>query len=302
MTVSLDRLSLSPSSLSPASERSLGLRPVRRSHWWREVLIVAVFYGLYTLVRDVRGDKPVSVKMALTNARRIIRLEHWFGAFQEERFQHWFLSDRWLIRICDDFYGTVHFVAPVAVLLILFFKFPGRYRQWRNTLALITGLALIGFFFFPLMPPRLITLYLPQYHFVDTLQTVGGLWNFSKGPVNDVSNQYASMPSLHTAWSAWCAAALWPVIRPKWGKAAILVLPAFTIFAIVVTGNHYFADAAVGLALLAICHLISLGILRPVDHWARMHYSRNDTAGEGQPAPAVDLAEKDPVERADSSL
>lgn len=274
-----------------------GLRPIKRSHWWIEVLIVAVFYALYSMVRDIRGEKPVSVEMAFTNAKRIIHLERSLGIFQEQRIQHWFLSDRWLIELCDDFYGTFHFAVPVVVLLLLFFKYPERYRQWRNTLALITGLALIGFFFFPLMPPRLLPS--PPYHFVDTLQTVGGLWNFSSGPVSSVSNQYASMPSLHTAWSSWDAAALWSLIPPKWGKVAVLILPVFTVFAIIVTANHYFADAVAGVVLLGISHMISVRILRPVDHWARSHYARDKA-----PAATTDLTggPGDDRDRADTGL
>src|SRR5580693_1139740 len=154
-------------------------RPVQRSTWWREVLLIATFYGLYTMVRDVRGDRPVSVFQATTNAHRIIRVERALGLFHEANIQHWFLQYRELIRLCDDYYGTIHFVAAIAVLGLLFFRYPGRYRLWRNTLAIATGLALIGFSFFPLLPPRLLP---PGYGFVDTLQVVGGLWNFSSGP------------------------------------------------------------------------------------------------------------------------
>ncbi len=55
--------------------------PARSSvrRWWREVLLIATFYGLYTLVRDVRGDRPVSVFQATTNAHRIISLERALG-------------------------------------------------------------------------------------------------------------------------------------------------------------------------------------------------------------------------------
>lgn len=233
------------------------------------MLVVAVFYGLYSLVRDLRGDKPVSKVQALTNATRIIRLERWTDLFHEAAIQHYFLPDRLLIRLCDDFYGTLHFIVTIGVLLLLFFRFPTRYRQWRNVLALTTGLALIGFYFFPLMPPRLLP---ASYGFVDTLRIVGGIWNFSKGPVDEVSNQYAAMPSLHTAWSAWCACALASVIRSKWGKILVFAYPAFTIFAIVVTANHYFADAIAGLLLLGVAVLIARPLTRAMDRrvgWRR---------------------------------
>ncbi len=95
------------------------------------------------------------------------------------------------------------------------------------------------------------------YHFVDTLKTVGGLWNFSSGPVNDVSNQYAAMPSLHTAWSTWCALVVISLVRPWWAKALALLYPIFTIFCIVVTANHYFSDAIVGVLLVVVSYYLA---------------------------------------------
>ena len=129
------------------------------------------FYGLYTLVRDLRGNKPVSTAQAITNAKRIIGLERTFGIFHEVNIQHWFLSRRgWLHQdVGRLLHGTIHFAAAIGVLLLLFFFFPKDYRLWRNTLAFTTGLALIGFYFFPLMPPRLLP---AHYHFVDTHKTI----------------------------------------------------------------------------------------------------------------------------------
>lgn len=213
-------------------------------------------------MRDLRGDKPVSVAQAFTNAKRTIRVERWFGIFHEAYVQHYFLSDRWLIRLCDDFYGTIHFVATIAILIVLFLWYPERYRRWRNALAVLTALALVGFYFFPLMPPRLLP---PGYHFVDTLKVIGGLWNFSSGPVNDVSNQYAAMPSLHTAWSTWCAGAVFPVIRHRRARYLVFLYPALTVFAIVVTANHYFADAIAGLVLLAVSVAASGPLTKALD-------------------------------------
>ena len=248
-------------------------RPIRRAHWWREVLLVGAFYGLYTLVRDLRGDRPVSVAQAFTNAKRVIRFERFFGVFHEANVQRWFLGNRELIRLADDFYGTIHFVAAIAILLLLFFYFPDKYRLWRNTLAFTTGLALLGFYYFPLMPPRMLP---AGYHFVDTLKTIGGLWSFSSGPVNDVSNQFAAMPSLHTAWSAWCAAVVISLARPWWAKALALLYPAVTIFAIVITANHYFADAAAGLLLLGVSYLLA----KPVTRRAALVFHRRDDVPE----------------------
>lgn len=255
-------------------------RPVLRSHWWREVLIIAFFYGLYSLVRDIRSTRPVSAVQALTNAKRVIHVEKVMGIFHEQQIQHWFLGDRSFIRFWNDYYGTAHFVVAIGVLLMLFFLFPTHYRLWRNTLAITNLVALVGFTVFPLMPPRLLP---PGYHFVDTLQKFGGLWNFSSGPINQVSNQYAAMPSLHTAWALWCAVALFPVVRAWWAKFLLLAYPLATIFCIVVTANHYFLDEVAGIAVLGLSYLAARNMTLVLD---RRHNRRELGLGrELAPAP-----------------
>ena len=211
--------------------------------------------------------------MALANADRVIDVERWLHVFAEQRVQAEFLHYRHLIGFLDDYYGTVHFVAVVAVLIVLFRWFPDRYPLWRNTLAIATGLALIGFFFFPVMPPRLLP---PSFHFVDTLNVIGGIWNFSSSPAAAASNQYAAMPSLHTAWSSWCAFAVMPLIRPVWGKVAVLGYPALTIFCIVVTGNHYFGDAAGGLVTLGVAYGLARLLTGRVIRWRFHRMLRRD--------------------------
>jgi hypothetical protein len=240
---------------------------VRRLRWWRELAIIAVFYGLYSLVRDLNGSHPGSIATARANAMTLIRAERWLHIFAEQRIQAEFLHSRHLIGFLDDYYGTVHFVAVAVVLVVLFRWYPGRYALWRNTLAIATALALVGFLVFPVMPPRLLP---PSFHFVDTLQVVGGIWNFKSSAAATVSNQYAAMPSLHTAWSSWCAFAVMPMIRPTWGKVATLAYPLLTIFCIVVTGNHYFSDAAGGLVTLAIAYTLARLLTGRATQW-RLH-------------------------------
>ena len=208
-----------------------------------------VFYATYTVVRDLRGRRSVSVAAARHDAVDLIDIERWLHLFDEQRVQALVLPHREIVRLLEDYYGTVHFVAVVVVLAVLCRRDPAQYRLWRNALGILTALALVGFFLFPVMPPRLLP---PSYHFVDTLRTVGGLWNFGSAPAATLSNQYAAFPSLHTAWSAWCALALSSVIRPWWGRVLLVCYPVLTVFCIVVTGNHYLADAAAGLAVLGI--------------------------------------------------
>ncbi|MDQ6946263.1 MAG: phosphatase PAP2 family protein [Actinomycetota bacterium] len=222
--------------------------PETKLRWWQEALYVVVFYAGYTLVRDLRGTRPVSRAHAFANAEKIVDLERWFGLFQERRVQSWFLHSHAVLRGLDDFYGTAHFAVTLVALMYLFHRQPWRYSLWRNTLAITTALALIGFAFFPLMPPRLLP---SSYHIVDTLRTVGGLWSFDSGPMNAVSNQYAAMPSLHFAWSMWCALALAPAMKRPIARVLVWCYPALTLLCVVVTGNHYLVDALGGAVTLA---------------------------------------------------
>ncbi len=237
--------------------RPAGLR------WWKELIYVLIFYGIYTAVRDTQGSASVSKIHAFHNAQRVIHAERDLWIFHEQAIQHAFLSWHWLLKSLDVFYGSAHFIITAAALIWLFHKMPQRYALWRNTLAITTALALVGFAFFPLMPPRLLDLVQPgSYHFVDTLHTIGGLWNFDSGTMQKLSNQYAAMPSLHFAWSSWCVCVLWPGIRSRVGRVALVAYPLLTLFTIVVTANHYFLDAAGGVVVLTAGFLLARALGR----------------------------------------
>jgi hypothetical protein len=220
-----------------------------RLRWWKEVLYIAAFYGVYSFIRNTQGSASVSAAHAFANARDVIRVEEALNLYFEEGLQQAFLDWRPFIQFWNLFYGTFHFVVTIAALVLLFRRFPHRYPRWRNTLAATTGLALIGFATYPLMPPRLLP---ASYGFVDTLRVYGGLWSFDSGPVAQVSNQYAAMPSLHMAWSLWSALVLYPMLRRAWSRVAALAYPPATLFAIVVTANHYWLDAVGGAVVLAV--------------------------------------------------
>ena len=229
-----------------------------RLRWWREVLYVLSFYAVYTLIRN-RGldiDKPVQ---AFTNAKRVIRVEEFLHSFHEKWVQDLFYPGaKWFLQFWNIFYGSAHFIVTIIAIVWLFRRDKSRYPLYRNTLAFTTAFALIGFTFFPLMPPRLLDAAVSaggagqHYGFVDTLQVVGGLWSFDSGTMHKISNQYAAMPSLHFAWSSWCLFVLFPMLRQRWLKALMAVYPFLTLFAIVVTANHFILDAVGGAIVLVV--------------------------------------------------
>jgi hypothetical protein len=246
---------------APVRRRQRGLR------WWKEVLYVLAFYAVYSAIRNTQGSASVSAHHALDNALDVIRIERAVGLFHERAIQEAVLGlGRLFIEFWNLFYGTFHFFVTAGALIFVFRRFPERYARWRNTLAFTTALALVGFALYPLMPPRLLDLHGLHYGFVDTLERYGSLWSFDSGTMQKISNQYAAMPSLHFAWSLWCALVLVPVLRRWWTKALAAVYPALTLFAIVVTANHYWIDAAGGAVCLGLGYLLGRLVTR---RWER---------------------------------
>ena len=225
----------------------------RRARWWREVLYVIAFYLVYSVIRNT-GASTAGKEHAFTNAKRVIKVERLLGSYHEETLQDLFLPARWFIRFWNVYYGSFHFVVTAVALVWCFRRMHERYPLWRNTLALTTGLALIGFAFFPLMPPRLMP---ASYGYVDTLAAYGGLWSFDSGTMKQISNQYAAMPSLHFGWALWSACVLWPAARHRWGRWLLIAYPVLTLFSILVTANHFWLDAAGGAAVFGLGYLIA---------------------------------------------
>jgi len=254
--------------------------------WWKEAIIVAAFYGVYSWTRNLFGSNKIAAdgipEQAFTNAERIIRLEKWLGLYHEQAIQDWFLPYRTFIQFWNVYYGTLHFIVTIAVFVLLYVKRADVFAQWRNTLAAMTSLAIIGFAWFPLMPPRLLDKPCPAddpsqyggaclpsdlrgpngFGFVDTLAEYGGPWSFDSEAMASISNQYAAMPSLHIGWSTWCAIAVWPLLKRRWTKIAVLLYPATTLFCIVVTGNHFWLDGVGGLLAFGVGALLGGGLHR----------------------------------------
>ncbi len=259
-----------------------------RTRWWKEALIMGTFYFIYSMTRNKFGsvrmkgaDIPVR---AFHNAMKVIRVERAVGLFHEETIQQLFLPYRGLIQALNTYYGTAHFAVTIGVFFILFRRRKDVFPIFRNALACMTGLAILGFSFFPLMPPRLLDAPCPSiaqpheyggdcipsklrnyngansFGFTDTLEEFGGPWNFSSGGIAQASNQYAAMPSLHIGWASWCAFGIWPLARKKWIRAAVLLYPALTLFTIVVTANHYWLDGIGGLVTLGLGFLVGNAI------------------------------------------
>ncbi|GAX50873.1 phosphatase PAP2 family protein [Streptomyces olivochromogenes] len=234
----------------PVAEENAGkaflrrLRTPRRPRFWFEILLIAVSYWTYSLIRNA---VPEQKQEALRNADWLWRLEHHLGIAVEQSVNHAVNSATWLIVGMNYYYATLHFVVTLGVLVWLYRSHPGRYAAARLALFATTAVALLGYYFFPLAPPRLMI----GGDFVDTVVVHHTWGSMASGDLKHMSNQYAAMPSMHIGWSLWCGLSVFALASVPWVRVLGLLYPAATLLVIVSTANHFWLDAVGGMLCLA---------------------------------------------------
>ncbi|QNP73068.1 phosphatase PAP2 family protein [Streptomyces roseirectus] len=245
-----------PPSVTAASRR---VRRPRRPRLWFEILLIAVSYWTYSLIRNA---VPEQKSEALRNADWIWRMEHHLGIAVEESVNHTVNSVTWLIVGMNYYYATLHFVVTLGVLVWLYRSHPGRYAATRLVLFATTAVALVGYYLYPLAPPRLMT----GGDFIDTVVVHETWGSMASGDLKNMSNQYAAMPSMHIGWSLWCGLTIFALARLPWVRILGLLYPAATLVVIVSTANHFWLDAVGGMLCLAFGYVVAWTVYGALPH------------------------------------
>ncbi|MFF9812608.1 phosphatase PAP2 family protein [Streptomyces sp. NPDC014006] len=226
------------------------LRAPRAPRLWFEILLIAVSYWTYSLIRNA---VPEQRGQALRNADWIWALEHHLGIAFEQSVNHAVNSVTWLIIGMNYYYATLHFIVTIGVLVWLYRSHPGRYGAARLVLFATTGVALVGYYLYPLAPPRLMN----GSHFIDTVMVHQTWGSMASGDLKHMSNQYAAMPSMHIGWSLWCGLTIFALARTPWARVLGLLYPAATLLVIVATANHFWLDAVGGVLCLSFGYTVA---------------------------------------------
>mmetsp|Transcript_5889 Transcript_5889/g.8332 ORF Transcript_5889/g.8332 Transcript_5889/m.8332 type:complete len:429 (+) Transcript_5889:122-1408(+) len=225
--------------------------------------------------RKESGDASLT-HAAFRSAWNIIKFEHFLNLDFEPGMQRMF---QWMSPIGNVYYAIMHFVAPASIMGSLILQNRDPRFQYRLSFFLMLLLALIIFTLIPTMPPRLLSRYQHEYlaptganasidyaaiglsaeelkrgeemmkpfwKIVDTMAKSETIYNSLHG---EVGNPYAAMPSMHTGWALWSALVTIETACEKrkrmWTLLGFLHV-ALTVFFIIVTGNHFWLDAAGG--------------------------------------------------------
>ncbi|WP_443042668.1 bifunctional glycosyltransferase 87/phosphatase PAP2 family protein [Streptomyces sp. NBC_00344] len=235
---------------APARWRAVPLlrfwrRVTTRPNLLLELLAIRVGYSVYSHIRaaatggrataESHGRTVVSIEQTLH-----IDIEHWAN--------HAVAKIQWLDSFLSFYYETFHFIVPLAILGALYVRRPADYRWARTSLSFATLLGLVGFFFFPLAPPRL----MPGLGFIDTVHGVQDLAHPDYGAMTAMTNQYAAMPSLHFGWALWCGVVVALLVPKRTLKVIAMLHPLLTVSAIVATANHWVLDAIGGATVVVL--------------------------------------------------
>jgi membrane-associated phospholipid phosphatase len=156
-------------------------------------------------------------------------------------------------------------VITTAFLVWLYLRHNDRFYFVRNMFMVAMALALVGYVTMPTAPPR----FLPELGFVDTIAYYADVRHDSAF-VALFFNPYAAIPSMHVAFSLMLAVPAILIVQRWYLKVIWALYPALVTFVVIVTGNHWWFDAAVGAAVAAIAAVVATGVLsrlRPAD-WA----------------------------------
>ena len=204
--------------------------------------------ALFTLWQLVGHLSVMSTDHALDRASWIHRTELDLGLPDEAAWQRAVTPYPVLVRAANYYYASMHFAVMIAVLLWVFVRHRARYAWVRTTVVVTTAVCLL-IQFIPVAPPRM----LPGNGFVDVAAEYGqSVYGGAVGGVV-VADQLSAMPSVHVAWCVLVAVAVIAVSRSGW-RWLVVLHPLLTVWVVVVTANHFWADGLVGVLILLLAY------------------------------------------------
>ena len=225
---------------------------------WPDLLRQSLlFCGAYWLYRLVRGFTDGRATEAFDNARDVIGLEQHLGLFVEPALQAWTEGQRWLIDSASWMYVNSHFVVTTFTLAFIYLRRNPSFYFIRNMFMVAMGIALVLYAAYPTAPPR----FMPEWGFSDSVAEFTGI-TASGSSADALYNPFAAVPSMHVAFALMLGVPMAAMARRRAVKALWYAYPVLVSWVVVVTGNHWWFDAAAGAAVAAVSAVAAVGFAR----------------------------------------
>ena len=211
----------------------------------RQLSLFALAYMGYQSTRGIIG---ISGARPFGDATRIIDFERALHVFVEPRIQAWTTGHaHWLLDIADWTYLNAHFALTATALVFIYLRRNDSFQVVRNMFMVAMLVALVGYCAFPTAPPRL----MPQWGFSDSIRQFTGV-NPEQGAASLFLNPYAAVPSMHVCFALMIGLAMSRLVHSRAARLLWRLYPLLIVFVVVVTGNHYFTDVALGALTAAV--------------------------------------------------
>jgi membrane-associated phospholipid phosphatase len=213
----------------------------------RETAVIGVLYAVWQLAGEI---SVTGTEGAMRRAEWIEHVQRFLPLPSERSMQQAVLGHSLVVHTANLYYAAMHMTMMLTFLIWLFVRHRDQYRPVRQVMAWTTlGCLLVQLL--PVAPPRM----LPGI--VDT----GLLYNESVYSNGLPIDQLSAMPSVHVAWAVLVGYYAWRISPSRWrylGPAHAVM----TILVVVVTGNHWWLDGIVAVAILAVCAWGVYGVRR----------------------------------------
>lgn len=206
-------------------------------------LFLAALAPCPVLALSAAGDRTE----ALARGREIADAERGLGLFLEPAVHAWaeglpaLLGTAWVI------YLLAHLPAVAGALVWAWLERPRAYVRARNVFLVAQALTLILYVAVPTAPPHLI----PELGM--------GADASPAGPASYLQSPWAALPSGHVVFSLVAAGIVVALVRRTVVRVLAALYPPLVFAVTLVTGNHFWIDAAAACAVAATAALLVLG-------------------------------------------
>ncbi len=200
-----------------------------------------------TLGMPIQTELPIVMdKVLFFGEVPTVWLQDHLGPFSGERWWEGGMAITYMSHF------TVPFIVAAGFWLTSRPRFVGYVRRFMT----LTAAGLATYILLPTRPPWMAS-EMGEIGEIDRVSTRGwrALGLHSAEQVIDrgqaTVNRVAALPSLHAGFSMLVAVSLWPVV-PRWVRPIVAAYPIAMTLTLVIGGEHYFFDAALGFVYVAV--------------------------------------------------